>query len=376
MTGGRLARILFTGAVLSAAPVFASQPAIVWIAERELSAVEVTGLPAATLEALARTPRPPAEWAELLLVEVASREQPGAGRIAGEWSVRDGRLRYEARFPWMEGVKYRADFRPKDGPPIVSFYEKQPRGGAEPTKVAAVYPSADELPENQLKFYVQFSGPMRRGDIYRHIFLRNARGEKIDLAFLELDEELWDPALTRITLLIDPGRIKRGVKPLVDVGPVFEEGKRYTLVVEDELRDIFGRKLAATFRKEFTVGPVDRTAPDPKRWKVEAPRPGSQAPLVVRFDEPMDHALALRMIAVNAPDGTPVAGTAKLSDQERRWEFTPAKNWTRGGHRIVIATTIEDLAGNNIGKLFDVDVFENVERQLSTERAVVPFVVR
>ena len=34
--------------------------------------------------------------------------------------------------------------------------------------------------------------------------------EAIELPFLEIDEELWDPAMMRLTLFIDPGRIKRG----------------------------------------------------------------------------------------------------------------------------------------------------------------------
>jgi hypothetical protein len=43
--------------------------------------------------------------------------------------------------------------------------------------------------------------------------------------------------------------------------------------------------------------------------------------------------------------------------------------WKSGTYRIQIPTTIEDLAGNNIGKPFDVDLFDRVER--STNRAVV-----
>ena len=38
---------------------------------------------------------------------------------------------------------------------------------------------------------------------------------------------------TRFTLLFDPGRIKRGLKPAQRrVGPVLEEGKSYTLVID------------------------------------------------------------------------------------------------------------------------------------------------
>ena len=77
-----------------------------------------------------------------------------------------------------------------------------------------VYPSADRLPENQLKFYLHFSAPMSQGDCYRHIKLLDARGKAVDLPFLELDQELWDPTGTRFTLFFDPWRIKRAISLL------------------------------------------------------------------------------------------------------------------------------------------------------------------
>jgi hypothetical protein len=42
----------------------------------------------------------------------------------------------------------------------------------------------------------------------------------------------------------------------------------------------------------------------------------------------------------------------------------------------VIQTTIEDLAGNNIGKPFDVDIFENVQPRLAGSTVKLSFEVR
>src|SRR4029077_16843257 len=89
-----------------------------------------------------------------------------------------------------------------------------------PTEVTHVYPTATALPENQLKFYIHFSAPMGRGEAYEHVHLLDAKGRRDDLPFLELAEELWDASGKRLTLLIDPGRIKRGLKPREDLGPV------------------------------------------------------------------------------------------------------------------------------------------------------------
>jgi hypothetical protein len=90
----------------------------------------------------------------------------------------------------------------------------------------------------------------------------------------------------------------------------------------------------------------------------------------------MDHALARRVIRVTNESGILVEGESVLEDQERRWRFIPGSPWTRGVYRLVVQTTIEDLAGNNIGKPFEVDLFEGVQRRLTTSTVKLPFEVR
>jgi hypothetical protein len=90
----------------------------------------------------------------------------------------------------------------------------------------------------------------------------------------------------------------------------------------------------------------------------------------------MDRALAERVIRVVRDSGGSVDGKVALEDQERRWSFVPSGPWKRGSYRIVVQTTIEDLAGNNIGKAFDVDLFEGVERQFTNTSVNIPFTVK
>jgi hypothetical protein len=60
------------------------------------------------------------------------------------------------------------------------------------TVVSQVYPTAEVLPENLLKFYVHFSAPMSSGHIYDHIrLIGDSTGKEVELPFLEIDEELW-----------------------------------------------------------------------------------------------------------------------------------------------------------------------------------------
>jgi len=182
--------------------------------------------------------------------------------------------------------------------------------------------------------------------------------------------------MTRLTLFIDPGRIKRGVTPLEEVGPALQEGKRYTLVIDQAWKDGRGIALKESFEKTFKVGPPDRDPPDPARWRVQSPNLKTRAPLAITFSEPMDRALAERVIRVTNDSGELVEGKAGLEDQERRWNFVPSVPWHRGAYRIMIETTIEDLAGNNIGKPFEVDLFENVQRHTTNSTVNLPFEVR
>ncbi len=76
------------------------------------------------------------------------------------------------------------------------------------TVVTDVYPAGDVIPENLLRMYVQFSGPMGQQGGLDHVVLLDARGREMPDALLPLDTELWNGDRTRFTLLFDPGRVK------------------------------------------------------------------------------------------------------------------------------------------------------------------------
>lgn len=384
-----------------APPVFASfspfppaptQPAysIRWVSDSSdprAATVHVSGLEAATLRALQSALWKLADWQRLLAVFAEPRDSVGVPDLPpmlGVYRIRSGVLSFEPQFLLDSDLSYRAVFRPSElpqsrtsrGVPITAIFKFSANRSAPTTVVEKIFPSSQSLPENLLKFYVHFSAPMSRGRIYEHIHLRDDVGKETELPFLEIDEELWDPSMTRLTLFIDPGRIKRGVLPLEEIGPALEVGKRYTLVIDAEWKDATGKPLKTSFQKHFSVVPPDRDPPDPTLWKIQPPTTDTRSPLVVTFPEPMDQALAQRVIQVVRDSGEAVAGEVALTDQERRWAFTPTTLWRRGVYRLVVPTTLEDLAGNNIGKPFEVDLFEGVQRRLATPTVKLPFEVR
>ena len=274
------------------------------------------------------------------------------------------------RFPFTPGVAYRAVWMPPKGTPVTHRFTL-PQASTPRATVEQIFPTANLLPENQLKFYLHFSAPMSRGEAYRHIQLRDRRGEAVALPFLELDEELWDRAARRLTIFFDPGRIKRGLVPHNEAGAALVAGQHYTLAVDAAWPDASGQPLARGFTKSFTAGPADRTAPTLDSWKLTPPAPGSRGPLIIDFPEPMDRALLERMIRIAG-----VAGLVAVEREETRWLFTPRLPWRAGTYEIEVDAILEDLAGNKFNRLFDVDVFEKVDKQVVPETVRLRFTLQ
>lgn len=352
--------------------------------------VEVTDVAEESLRELESASMTAARWQRVLSV-FADQGDPVAELtvppMAGGYRVSRGTIRFEPAFPLQPGLRYRAVFRPEAlrAPSSTARPDRTfsgtyliPLQRASPTTVVAgIHPSAESLPENLLKFYLHFSAPMSRGHIYEHIHLRESdSGQDVELPFLEIDEELWDPAMRRLTLLLDPGRIKRGVKPLEEIGSALTTGKQYSLVIDAGWLDATGTPLKSPFAKTFRMLPADREPPDPARWTWSKPWAGATDPLEIDFDEPLDHAIVLRVFRILGPDGAPVQGSATLGHAERQWRFTPREPWRAGVHQLLVPTSIEDLAGNNIGKPFDVDLFESVDHRLTNAIVRLPFTLR
>ena len=301
---------------------------------------------------------PADRWSEVFTVSV---DAPNVPSLLGKHRIESGILVFAPQFPLQAGVSYRAVAKIPGVAPLSKVFSI-PKADATPaTVVERVYPSANVLPENQLKFYIHFSGPMARGFAYSHVSLIDQAGAKVDVPFLELGEELWDPSGRRFTLFFDPGRIKRGLLSQQELGIALHEGKRYTLVIDKGWKDADGRTLVADFRKTFTVGPADRKVVDVKSWSISKPVVGTRNALTVSFPEPMDHAILQRELEVVTPTGAAVTGDVAVGPNERSWLFTPDAAWKRGAYVIRVGTSLADLAGNMIDRPFEIDVFDRVD---------------
>jgi hypothetical protein len=112
--------------------------------------------------------------------------------------------------------------------------------------------------------------------------------------------------------------------------------------------------------------------PNPADWKLNPPSAATRDALTILFPEPMDHGLLGRVIAV-VRDGEPLPGRVRISDEERCWQFTPDGPWTSGEYCVTVQTILEDLAGNNLKRPFEVDLLHPLERAVAPEAVSLPF---
>ncbi len=335
------------------------------------------------------------DWQRVLpVVVLPTAEAEGLERppMAGRYRVVEGAVLFTPSFGFERGVRYWAGYRPvalrsrlsrlgqassecvPAVSPLVFQIRRLERGKA--TTVSAIFPSVAAVPENLLKFYLQFSQPMTQGTHYRHLRLLRGDDSEVRLPFLRLDEELWNPAGDRLTVFIDPGRIKSGLLPREEVGPALEAGKEYRLVVDAAWEDVDGYPLGESFEKQFRVVKPDLERPTLPTWQLELPPAGTRDPLVVRFPEPLDRALLQRVVWVAESEGGEVAGTIQTAEEERIWKLLPSQPWQPGLYALCAENTLEDLAGNSLGRPFEIDVFDTVSKRVERKTLRRGFQIR
>ena len=302
--------------------------------------------------------------------------------VAGRFEVSGDALFFIPRFPFVAGASYSLVARtaPTGGTDNDSaiFHIRRPAEEAEPSAiVSAIHPDVATVPVNLLKIYVQFSEPMSEGRAQRAIRVcRDDTGEPLEGVFVPMDPELWDPTRQRMTLLLDPARIKHGLVPNMEAGYPLIEGVPFRLFIDPSLRDARGRPLRAGAERRYEVGPEVRQRIDPTKWRLTVPAPGSLDPLQVEFERPLDYALLQRCLWVNGPHGAAVAGRSKSGPGEESWIFTPSEPWPEGTHQLVVDRRLEDLAGNSPVRVFDRDMTEPDDGPPPTENVVVEFLCK
>jgi hypothetical protein len=273
--------------------------------------------------------------------------------LVGVYRREGQQLAFAPRFALLPGVVYHAELRLGERSLTAVYQLPAEAVLASAPRVLAMYPTAVALPANHLRFYVRFSEAMQTGDsFWKQVELFDEqRAERVEVAWRELD--IWSKDRTLVTMLLHPGRVKKGIPFAAELGPVLHAGRRYRLRIGAALKSAAGIALGTPHDKRFRVGPADRERPHPRAWRIESPTAGSKDALVLHFAEKMDHVTMIPAVMVRTLAGTPVTGAAVAGAEERSWRFSPQRAWPPEPHRIDVAPSIEDLAGNTPMRLFD-----------------------
>jgi hypothetical protein len=296
----------------------------------------------------------------------------GKSPIAGRYSLTGKTVIFDPAFDFIEGQAYTVSTHHGDADnkfAELSEFSIQSAVKVSKPEVVMIYPSGSALPENTLRFYIHFSTPMRPHLSDKFIKLVDAEGKSDNEAFMTFKQELWSEDRKQLTLLLDPGRIKRGVAQNLTLGPAFLAGNTYSIVIEAGWPSAKGSQKAPRFEKSFSVIPALRTLPDTNLWRVKSPKTLTLEPLVIEFDRPFDYQLAQNGISVLSKEGYPISGTVSVEDNEKTWRFNPDKQWTSESVKIAVDARMEDVAGNNFKDLLDHAIETGLK---STDQIVFP----
>jgi len=291
--------------------------------------------------------------------------------ILGRQTIESDKIVFYPIVPFTYDLSYKVKI---DEQVVHEFYVPFPPN-VKRSSVIKIFPSTQTIPANLLKIHIQFSQPMQEGKSKKYIHVLNENGDIIADIFLDLQPELWNEDRTSLTMWLDPGRIKRDLQPNLKMGPPLNVGLRYQLVISKNWRDQRGLELANDFVKEYQVMSDDRKKPNVNDWKITFPEADSKNDLAINFGETIDYELATNAIRVYK-NGEIVEGSINVKDSESNWAFTPSNKWSPGKYEIVIESRLEDLAGNNLKRLFDHDLEKNDGRNNEQKFQKISFTLK
>ena len=240
-----------------------------------------------------------------------------------------------------------------------------------PPELTAIYPTTATVPENLLKMYFQFSKPMQEvGNALDYITIINTKtGDTTDV-FLELNTELWNNDHTRLTLWLDPGRIKTDLIPNKERGLPIINGNEYKLIVDSNWLDAQGNALVNGYEKIFSVLDRDPIKPSIDDWEILV----NPDVFTLHFKESMDAALASKAFQIKTLNDEVVLGEFELINKEKTLKFLPEYPFALGEYTLIVDSKLEDLAGNNLNHPFDKDLTQT-QNETTSEFKTLKFTV-
>jgi len=272
--------------------------------------------------------------------------------ILGEYSIREDALLFKPVIAFTRGLKYEVRVSDK----LISEIEIPFDSTLTVPEVGCIFPTSDTVPLNLLKIYILFSKPMQEGQSMNKVTVTRNRQDTLPSVFLDLQPELWNKERTILTLWLDPGRIKRDLQPNKALGSPLQQGASYQILIRKDWRDVEGVALANDYRQNFFVGSRDSISPSTETWKIQVPKPATTQPLKIELNESLDYVLLKNAVRIVDINGNVINGDVEIGSEEKVLVFIPFVDWNAGEYWVEVESRLEDLAGNNLDRLFDKDL--------------------
>ncbi|MEQ6124024.1 hypothetical protein AAON49_07495 [Pseudotenacibaculum sp. MALMAid0570] len=286
-----------------------------------------------------------------VIIEGENNQHP----VLGEYKKSGDYIEFIPTFPFTAEQVYEVT---KNGEDYFSFLPMQSTQTVDykSTELLKIYPEVDTVPENLLKMYFTFSHSIDASqNILDHIVVYDTETKETRDIFLRLENELWNKDRTEVTLWLDPGRIKKDLIPNKEHGSPLIKWRTYEIVVVENLRDINGKRIIGK-RKEFTVGNRDESKPNIQKWEITKPARDTKESIGFMFHESLDMKLFIETVRVYDSNSKVIKGEFFLSKNAKSALFIPENFWAEGKYTIEVESRLEDLAGNNLNRLFDTDL--------------------
>ncbi len=291
--------------------------------------------------------------AKIMAVYLVTDNTVAANKIMGNYFLKDDSLQF---IPYFE-LGYGLDFEVQlyiNGDTIKKRFStpKAPIITAPLTEAIQIFPLTDKIPSNILCFHALFSSPMNEdGVAFTKVQLIDEAGSIKPKVWKE--KSYWTDSAKCLVLMIHPGRIKRGINYLSQLGPVFEVGKKYTIVLTTKLKDKYNRPLHKEYKKTFTAIAPDRQMPKLMEKEFKKPASGTRNPLQIKFSEAMDYGSLRIGFKVFDEKNQLVQGKIAPTNNDSLYSFMPNSAWQKQTYRMECSAEVSDLASNHLHRLFE-----------------------
>lgn len=297
------------------------------------------------------------EGAKILALYLVQNGRRANIAVAGHYKLNNNELAYTT----YSGIGYDQSYEVvyiANGEEHTKRFVSPPHPTSKVTaKVITTYPLADTIPYNTLYFHVRFSEPMLADQhAYQYIKVFDEQGNERQRAWRQ--RSFWLDNGKLLVLMIHPGRVKNGIH---FESPLFDSGKRYTIEVSKDIKDINGNPVAASYSQSYYVKGEDRQTPMVSLEHNSYSIAKTKKAISITFSEGMDHASVIEGTKVYNRAGKEIP--CDISNTiDSKYIITPKLAWDGGAYTVEVGGSVYDYAANRLNRPFEITDVNDIEK--------------